>query len=79
MKKFYDEKELAKHLNTNLQYVNDEISNYLGCQGSETFKNENDISIDAFKYEGFKINDTMVYIATIPVDEDEYKYVFCIE
>ena len=79
MKKFYNEKELAKHLNTNLQYVNEEISNYLSSQGSETFENVNDISIDAFKYEGFKINDTIVYIASIQVDENEYKYVLCIE
>ena len=79
MKKFYNEKELSKYLNVNLQYVNEEISNYLSCEGSQTFENENDITIDGFKYEGFKINDTIIYIASIQLDENEYKDVFCIE
>ena len=79
MKKFYNEKELAKFLDANLQYVKEEINNYLSCQGSEIFKKENMISIDAFKYEGLKINDTIIYIASIPVANEPYKYIFCIE
>lgn len=78
MKKFYNEKELAKYLNANLQYVNEEISNYLSSQGSETFEKEDMLSIDAFKYEGLKINDTIIYIASIQLDENEYKYILCI-
>ena len=79
MKKFYNEKELAKFLDANLQYVKEEINNYLACQGSEIFEKENMISIDAFKYEGLKINDTIIYIASISIDGEPYKYIFCIE
>lgn len=80
MKKFYNEKDLAEYLNANEQYVNDEIYDFLGCQGSEIFKSENDItSVDSFNNEGFNINGFNVYIASISIDEDEWKKVYCVD
>lgn len=75
MKKFYNEKDLAEYLNASIQYVNDEIYDFIGCQGSEIFKSENDIvSIDSFKNEGFEINGFNVYIAS-----DKLKQIYCID
>ena len=82
MKKFYNRKDLAKYLDASEQYVNDEISDYLGCEGSELFSNEEDISIEAFRHEGVKINDTMVYIASVEAEIDadyDYYEIYCIE
>lgn len=80
MKKFYNEKHLAEYLNASKQYVNDEICDFIGCQGSEIFKSENDItSIDSFNNEGFKINGFNVYIASISTDEDEWKQIYCVD
>ena len=77
MKKFYNEKDLAEYLNANKQYVNNEI---IDCQGSEIFESENDIvSIDSFKNEGFEINGFNVYIASIPSGEDEWKQIYCVD
>ena len=80
MKKFYNEKDLASFLNANKQYIDDEIFNFEGTQGSEIFKNENDIiSINNFDNEGFNINGFNVYIASISIDEDEWKKVYCVD
>lgn len=80
MKKFYNEKDLASFLNANKQYIDDEIFNFEGTQGSEIFKSENDIiSIDSFDNEGFNINGFNVYIASISIDEDEWKKVYCVD
>lgn len=77
MKKFYNEKDLAEYLNASKQYVNDEICDFIGCQGSEIFKSENDIvSVDSFNNEGFEINGFNVYIASISTDEDEWKQIY---
>ncbi len=80
MKKFYNEKDLAEYLNASKQYINDEIHDFLGCQGSEIFKSESDItSVDSFENEGFDINDFNVYIASIPSGEDEWKQIYCVD
>ena len=80
MKKFYNEKDLAEYLNASKQYVNNEIHDFIDCQGSEIFKSESDItSVDSFENEGFEINDFNVYIASIPSDEDEWKQIYCVD
>lgn len=80
MKKFYNEKDLAEYLNASIQYVNDEIYDFIGCQGSEIFKSENDIvSVDSFNNEGFEINGFNVYIASIFIGEDEWKQIYCVD
>lgn len=80
MKKFYNEKDLGKYLNASKQYVDDAIYDFVGCQGSEIFKSENDItSVDSFNNEGFEINDFNVYIASIPSGEDEWKQIYCVD
>ena len=72
MKKFYNEKDLAEYLNASKQYVNNEI---IDCQGSEIFESENDIvSIDSFKNEGFEINGFNVYIASV-----SSKDIYCVD
>ena len=77
MKKFYNEKDLGEYLNASIQYVNNEIHDFIGCQGSEIFKNENDItSIDSFNNEGFEINGFNVYIASVSTGEDEWKQIY---
>ena len=80
MKKFYNEKDLAEYLNASKQYVNDEIHDFLGCQGSEIFESENDIvSIDSFKNEGFEINGFNVYIASVSSSEDKWRQIYCVD
>ena len=80
MKKFYNEKDLAEYLNASKQYVNNEIHDFIDCQGSEIFKSESDItSVDSFENEGFEINDFNVYIASIPSGEDEWKQIYCVD
>ena len=80
MKKFYNEKDLAEYLNASKQYINDEIHDFLGCQGSEIFESENDIvSIDSFKNEGFEINGFNVYIASVSSSEDKWKQIYCVD
>ena len=80
MKKFYNEKDLAEYLNASKQYVNNEIYDFLGCQGSEIFKSENDIvSVDSFNNEGFEINGFNVYIASISSGENEWKQIYCVD
>ena len=80
MKKFYNEKGLAEYLNASIQYVNDEIYDFLGCQGSEIFESENDIvSIDSFKNEGFEVNGFNVYIASVSSSEDKWKQIYCVD
>ena len=80
MKKFYNEKDLAEYLNASKQYINDEIHDFLGCQGSEIFESENDIvSIDSFKNEGFEINGFNVYIAGVSSSEDKWKQIYCVD
>ena len=80
MKKFYNEKDLAEYLNVSKQYINDEIHDFLGCQGSEIFESENDIvSIDSFKNEGFEINGFNVYIASVSSSEDKWKQIYCVD
>lgn len=73
IKKFYNEKDLAEYLNASKQYVNNEIHDFIDCQGSEIFESENDIvSIDSFKNEGFEINGFNVYIASVSSSKDVY-------
>ena len=80
MKKFYNEKDLAEYLNASKQYINDEIHDFLGCQGSEIFESENDIvSIDSFKNEGFEINGFNVYIASVSSSEDKWTQIYCVD
>ena len=80
MKKFYNEKDLAEYLNASKQYINDEIHDFLGCQGSEIFEGENDIvSIDSFKNEGFEINGFNVYIASVSSSEDKWTQIYCVD
>ena len=75
MKKFYNEKDLAEYLNASKQYINDEIHDFLGCQGSEIFESENDIvSIDSFENEGFEVNGFNVYIASV-----SSKDIYCVD
>ena len=77
MKKFYNEKDLAEYLNASKQYVNNEI---IDCQGSEIFESENDIvSIDSFKNEGFEINGFNVYIASVSSSEDKWKQIYYVD
>lgn len=72
MKKFYNEKDLAEYLNASKQYVNNEIHDFIDCQGSEIFESENDIvSIDGFENEGFEVNGFNVYISS--------KDVYCVD
>ena len=80
IKKFYNEKDLAEYLNASKQYINDEIHDFLGCQGSEIFESENDIvSIDSFKNEGFEINGFNVYIASVSSSEDKWTQIYCVD
>lgn len=80
MKKFYNEKDLAEYLNASIQYVNDEIYDFIGCQGSEIFKSENDIvSVDSFNNEGFEVNGFNVYIANVSSSEDKWKQIYCVD
>ena len=80
MKKFYNEKDLAEYLNASKQYVNDEICDFVGCQGSEIFKSENDIvSVDSFNNEGFEVNGFNVYIANVSSSEDKWKQIYCVD
>ena len=75
MKKFYNKKDLGEYLNASIQYINDEIHDFLGCQGSEIFESENDIvSIDSFENEGFEINGFNVYIASV-----SSKDIYCVD
>ena len=75
MKKFYNKKDLGEYLNTSIQYVNDEIHDFAGSQGSEIFESENDIiSIDNFKNEGFEVNGFNVYIASV-----SSKDIYCVD
>ena len=78
MKKFYNEKELSKYLDVNEQYLHEEINDFLNCQGSEIFTNEEDITIDNFKYEGVDVDGTIIYIAGLQ-HEEYFKYIYCIE
>ena len=80
MKKFYNKKDLGEYLNASIQYVNDEIHDFAGSQGSEIFESENDIvSIDSFKNEGFEINGFNVYIASVSSSEDKWKQIYCVD
>ena len=82
MKKFYNEKDLAEFLNVNKQYLDEKIMDFIGTQGSEIFESEDKITnIDDFKYQGFKINNYTVYVATILIDkeEDEWKQIYCVD
>ena len=80
MKKFYNEKDLAEYLNASKQYVNNEICDFVGCQGSEIFKSESDISsVDSFKNEGFEVNGFNVYIASISSGENEWKQIYYVD
>ena len=80
MKKFYNEKDLAEYLNASKQYVDDAIYDFVGCQGSEIFKSENDIvSVDSFDNEGFEINGFNVHIASISIGEDEWKQIYYVD
>lgn len=80
MKKFYNEKDLAEYLNASKQYVNNEIHDFIDCQGSEIFKSENDItSIDSFKNKGFEINGFNVYIASVSSSEDKWRQIYCVD
>ena len=81
MKKFDNIKDLARYLNVNSNYLDKELYNFLGCQGSEIFNCENDINIDAFKYEGLKINNKIVYIASVLIDteNERWKEIYCVE
>lgn len=73
MKKFYNKKDLGEYLNASIQYVNDEIHDFVGSQGSEIFKSESDISsVDSFKNEGFEVNGFNVYIASVSSSKDVY-------
>ena len=73
MKKFYNKKDLGEYLNASIQYVNDEIHDFAGSQGSEIFESENDIiSIDSFENEGFEVNGFNVYIASVSSSKDVY-------
>ena len=75
MKKFYNEKDLAEYLNASKQYINDEIHDFLGCQGSEIFESESDItSVDSFENEGFEVNGFNVYIASV-----SSKDIYCVD
>ena len=80
MKKFYNKKDLGEYLNASIQYVNDEIHDFAGSQGSEIFESENDIvSIDSFKNEGFEINGFNVYIASVSSSEDKWTQIYCVD
>ena len=80
MKKFYNEKGLAEYLNASIQYVNDEIYDFFFFYGSEIFESENDIvSIDSFKNEGFEVNGFNVYIASVSSSEDKWKQIYCVD
>ena len=73
MKKFYNKKDLGEYLNASIQYVNNEIHDFIDCQGSEIFKSESDItSVDNFKNEGFEVNGFNVYIASVSSSKDVY-------
>ena len=75
MKKFYNKKDLGEYLNASIQYVNNEIHDFIDYQGSEIFESENDIiSIDSFKNEGFEINGFNVYIASV-----SSKDIYCVD
>ena len=75
MKKFYNKKDLGEYLNASIQYVNDEIHDFAGSQGSEIFESENDIvSIDSFENEGFEVNGFNVYIASV-----SSKDIYCVD
>lgn len=84
MKKFYTEKELLQYLRKkgiNKTLVDDLIYDFLPAQGSDIFESEEKINVDAFKYEGIKVNDNIIiYIASVPVDDDNYfKDIYIIE
>ena len=80
MKKFYNKKDLGEYLNASIQYVNDEIHDFAGSQGSEIFEIENDIiSIDSFENEGFEVNGFNVYIASISSGENEWKQIYYVD
>lgn len=81
MKKFDNIKDLARYLNVNSNYLDEELYNFLGCQGSEIFANEKNINIDAFKYEGININNKTVFVASILIDGENEKWqeIYCIE
>ena len=75
MKKFYNKKDLGEYLNASIQYVNNEIHDFIDCQGSEIFKSESDItSVDNFKNEGFEVNGFNVYIASV-----SSKDIYCVD
>ena len=75
MKKFYNKKDLGEYLNASIQYVNDEIHDFAGSQGSEICESENDIiSIDSFENEGFEGNGFNVYIASV-----SSKDIYCVD
>lgn len=73
MKKFYNKKDLGEYLNASIQYVNNEIHDFIDYQGSEIFKSESDItSVDSFENEGFEVNGFNVYIASVSSSKDVY-------
>lgn len=81
MKKFDNIKNLARYLDVNINYLDEELYNFLGCQGSEIFNSENDININAFKYEGININNKTVFVASILIDgeNEKWKEIYCVE
>ena len=75
MKKFYNKKDLGEYLNASIQYVNNEIHDFIDYQGSEIFKSESDItSVDSFENEGFEVNGFNVYIASV-----SSKDIYCVD
>lgn len=85
MKKFYSEKELLQYLEgkgINKTLVDSLIYVFLGTQGSEIFESEKKINVDAFEYEGIKVNGNItIYIASVPVDGDgdTFKDIYMVE
>ena len=83
MKKIYTEKELLQYLEgkgINKTLVDSLIYVFLGTQRSEIFESEEKINVDAFKYEGVKVNDNVIrYIGSVPVDGNTFKNIYIIE